>query len=49
MQKLNNNAKNGQFWRVFRNPEACCQTVLPDRSVLVGQNLKENVKMRHFE
>ncbi len=35
------------FWK----PAACGQTVLPDRSVLIGQNLVENVKiqMRHFE
>ena len=48
-QKLIKNAKNGQFWRV-----ACGQTVLPDRSVLIGQKLVENAKiakieMRHFE
>ena len=30
-------AQNGQFWRVFRKAEACGQTVLPDRSVLIGQ------------
>ena len=35
----------------FRKPEACGQTVLPDRSVLIGQKLVENAKiqMRHFE
>ena len=35
------------FWK----PEACGQTVLPDRSVLIGQILLENTKiqMRHFE
>ena len=50
-QKLIKNAKNGQFWRVFEKPEACGQTVLPDRSVLIGQKLVENAKiqMRHFE
>ena len=25
--------KNGQFWRVFRKPEAYGQTVLPDRQI----------------
>ena len=32
-------------------PEACGQTVLPDRSVLIEQKLVENAKlqMRHFE
>ena len=35
------------FWK----PEASGQTVLPDRSVLIGQKLVENVKiqMGHFE
>ena len=48
-QKLIKNAKNGQanFWK----PEACGQTVLPDRSVLIGQKLVEiaKIKMQHFE
>ena len=49
-QKLIKNAKNGQFWRVFDKPEACGQTVLPDRSILIGQKMVENAKiqMRHF-
>ena len=40
-----------RFWRVFDKSEACGQTVLPDRSVLIGQQLVENAKiqMRHFE
>ena len=38
------------FWKI----EACGQTVLPDRSVLIGQKLVENAKnskiqMQHFE
>ena len=46
--------KNGQKWCIlasFWKPEACGQTVLPDRSVLIGQKLVENAKiqMRHFE
>ena len=34
------------FWK----PEACGQTELPDRSVLIGQKLVENskIQMRHF-
>ena len=35
------------FWK----PEACGQTVVPDRSLLLGQKLVENakiLKMRHF-
>ena len=31
-QKLIKNAKIGPFWRVFEKPEACGQTVLPDRT-----------------
>ena len=37
----------------FGKLEACGQTVLPDRSVLIGQKLVENAKikilMRHFQ
>ena len=42
--------KNGQFGE-FLKTEACGQTVLPDRSLLIGQTLVENVKiqMRHFK
>ena len=42
--------KIGPFWRVFDKPEACGQTVLPDRSVLIDQKLVENAKiqMRHL-
>ena len=50
-QKLIKNAENGPFWRVFKKPEGCSQTVLPDRSILIGQKLVENaeIQMRHFE
>ena len=41
-QKFIKNAKKGQFWRVFKKPEACSQTVLPDRSLLIGQELLKN-------
>ena len=37
---------NGSFWRVFKKPEACGQTVLPDRSVLIGQKLVENAQIK---
>ena len=42
--------KKWSFCRVFRKPEACSQTLLPDRSGLIGQKLVENAKiqMRHF-
>ena len=33
------------FWK----PEACGQTVLPDRSVLKGQKLVENAKIQKFK
>ena len=38
----------------FSKRKACDQTVLPDRSILVGQKLVENaqiqkIQMRHFE
>ena len=48
-QKLIKNAKNGPILVSFWKPEACGQTVLPDRSVLMGQKLVENAKLRHFE
>ena len=32
----------------FLKTEACGQTVLPDRSVLVGQKLVENAKIQKF-
>ena len=38
-----------QKWSILANfwkPEACGQTVLPDRSVLIGQKLVENVKIQ---
>ena len=50
--KVNQNAKNGQFWRVFEKlklaVKQCYQT---GRSVLLGQKLVENAKiqMQHFE
>ena len=30
------------FWK----PKACCQTVLPDMSVLIGQKLVKNAKTK---
>ena len=32
-------------WNVACVPEACGQTVLPDRSILIGQKLVENAKI----
>ena len=42
-------AKVDQKWSIltsFRKPEACSQSVLPDRSILIGQNYK--IQMRHL-
>ena len=33
------------FWK----PETCGQTVLPDRSVLIGQKLVENAKIKKMK
>ena len=33
----------------FLKPEACGQTVLPDRSILIGQKLAENAKSKKIE
>ena len=41
--------KNCQKWSIlasFWKPEACGQTVLPDRSVLIGQKLVENANIK---
>ena len=48
-QQLIKNAKNGYILASFWNPEACGQTVLPDRSVLIGQKLAENGKIQKFK
>ena len=50
-QKLIKNAKKCPILVSFWKPEACGQTVLPDRSVLIRQKLVENAKiqMRYFE
>ena len=34
---------------VFLKPEACRQSVLPDRSLLIGQKLVENAKIGKFK
>ena len=44
--------KKGQKWSIlarFWKPEACGETVLPDRSVLIGQKLMENAKIQQSE
>ena len=47
-QKLIKKVKNGPFWLVFEE-QACGQTVLPDRSVFIGQKLVENAKIQKFK
>ena len=48
-QKFIKNAKNCSFCPVFGKSEACGQTVLPDRSVLIGQKLVENAIILKFK
>ena len=48
-QKLIKNAKKWSNWRVFEKPEASGQTVLPDRSVFIGQKLVKNAKIKNFK
>ena len=38
-------AQNSQF----EKPEACGQTVLPNRSILIGQKMLKNAKIKKFE
>ena len=47
-QKLLKNAKNDQFGESLKS-EACGQTVLPDRSVLIGQKMVENAKIKQIK
>ena len=48
-QKFIKNVKKGQFWRVFWEPEAWSKKMLPDRSVLIGQKLVENDKIKELK
>ena len=41
--------ENFPFRRVFKKPEYCGQTVLPDRSLLIGQKLVENAEIQKFK
>ena len=42
-------AKFGPFWRVFLKTIGDGQTVLPDRSLLIGQKLEENAKIKKIQ
>ncbi len=44
-QKFIKNVKNDQFWKA----EACGQTVLPDRLILIRQKLAENAKAKNSD
>ena len=48
-QKLVKNAKKWSILASFWKPEACGQTVLPDRSDLIGQKLVENYRYQEFK
>ena len=48
-QKFIKNAKNSHFLASFWKSEACGQTALPDRSLLIGQKLVENGKIENFK
>ena len=37
------------FGEFLKKTEACGQTVLPDRSILIGQKLMENAKIQKFK
>ena len=44
------NAKKLSIWRFIENlNEVCGQTVLPDRSFLIGQKLMENAKIEKLK
>ena len=45
-QKLTKKCQKWSILASFWKPEACGQTVLPDRSVLIGQKLVENAKIQ---
>ena len=34
---------------IFWKPEACGQTVLPERSILIGHKLMENAQIKKFK
>ena len=47
--KVPENALNGQFWRSLKKPESCGQTVVPGRSILIGQKLMGKAKNEKFK
>ena len=47
--KVNKKCQKLSILASFWKPEACGQTVLPDRSVLIGQKLVKNAKLQKFK
>ena len=45
-QKLTKNAKNGPFLRGVENPKLAVEQFIPKRSILIGQKLVENAKIK---
>ena len=48
-QKFIKNTKTGPFLTSFCKLDTCGQTLLPDRSVFVGQKLMENAKIEKLK
>ena len=47
--KVNQKCQKWSILASFWKPEACGQTVLPDRSILIVQKLVENAKIQNFK
>ena len=47
--KVNQKCQKWSILASFWKPEACGQTVLPDRSVLIGQKLVGKAKIQKFK
>ena len=47
--KVNQKYRKWSFLASFWNPEACGQTVLPDRSILIRQKLAGKAKIQKFK
>ena len=47
--KVNQKWQKCSILASFLRPETCGQTVLPDRSILIEQNLVEDAKIKKFQ
>ena len=47
--KINQKCQKRSILLSFCKPEACGQTALPDRSLLIGQKLVENAKIENLK